>query len=105
MILEYITNIYILPLIATIIGLCLVYLYDKFEKKQYTYSIYLRISVLIYISTYGALYISKLNCLSSIGESSHSHSGGSFIDPQLAMPQGNNIKSQFEQFKIGVPSF
>lgn len=103
MILEYITNIYILPLISTIIGLCLVYLYDKFEKKQYTYSIYLRIGILIYISTYVALYISKLNCLSSIGETRHS--GGSLIDPQLAMPQGNNIKSQFEQFKIGVPTF
>jgi len=57
---EYITNIYILPLISTIIGLFLFYLYDKFEKKQYTSAHYLRISILIYISTYLTLYISKL---------------------------------------------
>jgi hypothetical protein len=103
MFLEYITNIYILPLISAIIGVCIMYLYDKFEKKQYTYSIYLRIGLLIYISTYLALYISKLNCLTSLGELAQSGGGG--LDPQLAMPQGNNIKSHFEQFKIGVPSF
>lgn len=100
MLLEYITNIYILPLISTIIGLCIVYLYDKFEKKQYTTAMYLRISILIYISTYSSLYISKLNYFSSTG----SQSGGSF-DPQLSMPHGNDLKSHLEQFKIGVPAF
>jgi hypothetical protein len=104
MLLEYITNIYVLPLISTLIGLALVYLYDKFEKKQYTSAIYLRIGVLLYISTYVTLYISKLDCLTSLGHSSHSQSGG-MIDPQLSMPQANDIKSHFEQFKIGVPTF
>jgi hypothetical protein len=104
MLLEYITNIYILPLISTLIGLALVYLYDKFEKKQYTSAIYLRIGVLLYISTYVTLYISKLDFLSSLGNSSNSQSGG-MIDPQLSMPQANDIKSHFEQFKIGVPTF
>ena len=103
MLLEYITNIYVLPLISTIIGLIMIYLYDKFEKKQYTSAVYLRIGVLLYISTYGTLYISKLDCLSS--HSRHSQSGGSMIDPQLSMPQANDIKSNFEQFKIGVPTF
>ena len=101
MLLEYITNIYILPLISTIIGLILVYLYDKFEKKQYTSSHYLRFGVLIYISTYGALYISKLNIFLSSG----TQSGGMLSDPQLSMPQGNDIKSHLEQFKIGIPTF
>ena len=104
MFLEYITNIYILPLISTIIGLCIVYLYDKFEKKQYTTPMYLRIGILIYISTYSSLYISKLNCFSSTGSSSQSGGGCSF-DPQLSMPQGNVLKSHLEQFKIGVPTF
>ena len=103
MLLEYITNIYVLPLISTIIGLIMIYLYDKFEKKQYTSAVYLRIGVLLYISTYGTLYISKLDCLSS--HPRHSQSGGSMIDPQLSMPQANDIKSNFEQFKIGVPTF
>ena len=106
MLLEYITNIYVLPLISTIIGLTIIYLYDKFEKKQYTSSNYLRFGILIYISTYITLYISKLNCLSSITSfTSNSQSGGGSIDPQLAMPQANDIKSHFEQFKIGVPTF
>jgi hypothetical protein len=102
MLLEYITNIYILPLISSIIGLCIVYLYDKFEKKQYTTAMYLRIGILIYISTYSSLYISKLDFFSSTGGSSQS--GGSF-DPQLSMPQGNDLKTHLEQFKIGVPTF
>lgn len=105
MLLEYITNIYILPLISTIVGLSLIYLYDKFEKKQYTSAIYLRIGILLYISTYVTLYISKLDCLSSLSNISHSQSGGSSIDPQLSMPQGNDIKAHLEQFKIGVPTF
>jgi hypothetical protein len=101
MLLEYITNIYILPLISSIIGLILVYLYDTFEKKQYTSSHYLRIGVLIYISTYVALYISKLHIFLPSGP----QSGGMLSDPQLSMPQGNDIKSHLEQFKIGIPTF
>ena len=100
---EYITNIYVLPLIATIIGLILVYLYDKFEKKQYTSAQYLRIGILIYISTYLTLYISKLDCFTTI--ESTMMSGGN-LDPQSVMPQGNDFnKSHLEQFKIGVPTF
>ncbi len=96
---EYITNIYILPLIATSIGLILVYLYDKYEKKQYTSAHYLRIGLLIYISSYSALYISKLGCFMS---SDTNQSGGS---TQSVMPQPNNIQNQFEQFRSGVPTF
>jgi hypothetical protein len=105
MFLEYLTNIYVLPLISTIIGLSMIYLYDKFEKKQYTSAVYLRIGVLLYISTYITLYISKLDCLTSLTHTSHTQSGGNMIDPQLSMPQANDMKSHFEQFKIGVPTF
>jgi len=99
---EYITNIYILPLIATIVGLSLVYLYDKFEKKQYTSAQYLRIGILIYISTYFTLYISKLHYFT---ETKPTMTGGN-IDPQSFMPQPNEFnKSHLEQFKIGVPTF
>ena len=57
--LEYLNNIYVLPLISTIVGIIIVYLYDKFEKKQYTKAIYLRISLLIYISSFATFYLSK----------------------------------------------
>jgi len=101
---EYINNIYILPLISTIVGLCLVYLYDKFEKKQYTSAQYLRIGILLYISSYTSLYISKLSIFTDI-EIDKTLSGGSNIDPQLIMPQPNELKKHFEHFKIGVPTF
>ena len=97
---EYITNIYILPLIATSIGLILVYLYDKYEKKQYTSAQYLRIGLLLYSSTYSALYISKLSFFTS--SDTTTQSGGS---TQSVMPQPNNIQNQFEQFRSGVPTF
>ena len=97
---EYITNIYILPFISTIIGLIIVYLYDKFEKKQYTSAQYLRIGLLLYGSTYGALYISKLSVFTF--SDTTIQSGG---DPQSAMPQPNAIHNQFEQFRSGIPTF
>ena len=101
MFLEYITSIYILPLITTIIGLLIVYLYDKFEKKQYTSAVYLRIGLLIYVSTFGTIYISRLAMFSTSG----SQSGGG-IDSQSTMPQPNEIStSHLEQFKTGVPTF
>ena len=101
MFLDYLTSIYILPLITTIIGLLIVYLYDKFEKKQYTSAVYLRIGLLIYVSTFGTIYISRLAMFTG----SSSQSGGG-INPQSMMPQPNEISSShLEQFKTGVPTF
>ena len=100
---EYLNNIYVLPLISTIIGTLIIYLYDKFEKKQYTSAIYLRIALLLYISTFGTFYISN-NLPLFTSTSSNIQSGGS-IDPQSLMPQGNDLSKHFEQFKTGVPTF
>jgi hypothetical protein len=98
MLLEYLSNIYILPLIATIIGIALLYIYDLFEKKQYTNAIYLRVGILIYISCLSTIYISRLNILQSGGGTSETST----------MPQPNEFKSSssnFEQFKTGIPTF
>ena len=100
MFLEYLTNMYVLPLIATVIGLALVYVYDLFEKKQYTNAIYLRIAVLIYVSCLATIYISRLSFLQVGGFSS-----SVAANPQSAMPQPNEFKSSFEQFKTGTPTF
>lgn len=100
--LEYLNTIYCLPLISTIIGILIVYLYDKFEKKQYTSAIYIRIALLIYISSFATFYIShNFHLFSNIGI----QSGGSSIDPQSMMPQANDLKIHMEQFKTGVPTF
>ena len=100
--LEFLNNVYCLPLISTIIGMVIVYLYDKFEKKQYTSAIYLRIAVLIYISSFATFYLShNLHLFSNMGI----QSGGSSIDPQSMMPQANDLKMNLEHFKTGVPTF
>lgn len=103
MFLEYLSNMYVLPLIATVIGLSLVYVYDLFEKKQYTNAVYLRIAVLIYVSSLATIYISRLSFL-QVGGASASSSG---MDSnfQSVMPQPNEFKSSFEQFKTGIPTF
>ena len=102
MFLEYLTNMYVLPLIATIIGLALVYIYDIFEKKQYTNAVYLRLALLIYISCLATIYISRLSFLQVGGSSLSSISD---VNPQSVMPQPNEFKSSFEQFKTGIPTF
>lgn len=95
---------YVLPLIATIIGLALVYVYDLFEKKQYTNAVYLRLALLIYISCLGTIYISRLSFL-QVGGASSTSSSSLDINPQSVMPQPNEFKSSFEQFKTGIPTF
>jgi hypothetical protein len=102
MFLEYLNNMYVLPLIATVIGLALVYVYDLFEKKQYTNAVYLRIGILIYVSCLATVYISRLSFLQVGGGTTPS---GIEISPQAAMPQPNEFKSSFEQFKTGIPTF
>ena len=102
MILEILTNTYVLPLIASIIGLIILFIYDKFEKKQYTYGTYFRIGILIYISTLAVVYLSRCDFFLT-GNSGQSGGG---LDPQSFMPGPNDIiKTTFEQFKTGIPTF
>jgi hypothetical protein len=100
--LEYLNNIYVLPLISTILGITIVYLYDKFEKKQYTSAIYLRIAILIYVSSFSTFYLSKCSFFLN---NSNLQSGGSSFDPQSMMPQANVLNTHLEQFKTGIPTF
>jgi uncharacterized transporter YbjL len=112
--LEYITNIYILPLIATIIGLIIVFIYDKFEKKQYTGANYFRFAILIYIATFSSLYLvhlasSKLSAGTSItgmfggGLANGESTGTSSQNPLSTMNEYS--KMHLEQFKTGTPTF
>ena len=94
---EYLSNPYIISLFTTIICLAIIYLYDKFEKKQYTSAIYFRFSILLYICSYLTFYLSTfINTTFSIQQ------GGSTISSEI-----NNIAKQpaFESFKTGIPTF
>lgn len=115
MFLEYIANMYVLSMLATIIGLCILYMYDKFEKKQYTNAIYMRIGILIFMSCLGTIYISRMNffqnntnSMSGGGSSSNSNnsinnlSGG--VGSDNCGIQSNDNRS-YENFKTGMPTF
>ena len=105
-VLEYLTSIYVLPILATIIGLCIVYIYDLFEKKQYSNSVYFRIGLLIYISCLATLYISRLPMLQPGGTQLQSGGGGvNQYNTQSFMPQPNEVRNSFETFKTGIPTF
>ena len=105
MILDILTNTYVLPLISSIVGLVILYAYDKFEKKQYSNGVYLRLGILIYISCLATIYLSK----SQFFLGSWIQNGGdasNIIDPQTLLSQPNEIRNnRFEQFKTGVPTF
>jgi hypothetical protein len=103
MLLDYLTNIYVIALIATLIGLALIYVYDRFEKKQYTSAMYFRFALVLYISCFGANYISKMNLPTFLQSG-----GGSANDLSTAntvSSAGEFSKLHLEQFKTGVPTF
>ena len=106
MFLEYISNMYVLSVIATVIGLCILYMYDKFEKKQYTNAIYMRIGILIFISCLGTVYISRMNFFQN---NTSNMNGGSINNINSLSNNDCNIQSNdnrsYENFKTGVPTF
>ena len=107
MFLNYITNMYVLSSIATIIGLFIVYLYDKFENKQYTNAEYFRIGILIFISCLATINISRLEFFQSGGNinSNSSNSNENSNENNNCIQQSNNVRTHYENFKTGVPTF
>ena len=108
MFLNYITNMYVLSSIATIIGLFIFYLYDKFEKKQYTNAEYFRIGILIFISCLATINISRLEFFQSGGgiiNSNNSSSNENSNENNNCIQQSNNVRTHYENFKTGVPTF
>lgn len=107
--LEYLLHIYVLPIYAVICGLCLIYLYDKFENKQYTPSIYLRLGIVIYLSTLASLLIFTTKFGGLLGDSTgNMQKGGDSMFPNEVTPGASMMeksKLHLEQFKTGVPTF
>jgi hypothetical protein len=103
--LEYFTEIYAIPIFTTIVGLAIIYAYDKFEKKQYTGAIYFRLAIVLYISAFASLYIFK-HIGALIGSGVQSGGGSVNIDsPPVTSTAGEFSKLHLEQFKTGVPTF
>lgn len=92
---EYLSNHYIISLIVTLICIGIIYLYDKFEKKQYTGAIYFRFTILLYICSYFTLYMSTYL-------TTFIQQGGSTTNIDIST---NIPKQVIETFKTGIPTF
>lgn len=103
--LEYITSFYFIALLATIIGLTTIYIYDKFEKKQYTGANYFRFAILIYISTFIALYLISTIAGKLGNGGTGLLSGGGNSDAAAVSTMNDYSKMHLEQFKTGIPTF
>jgi len=111
MFLDYISNMYVLSVIATVIGLCILYMYDKFEKKQYTNAIYMRIGILIFISCLGTVYVSRMHFFQNNTNTNAMSGGGggtvnniNNLSSSECSMQSNDNRS-YENFKTGMPTF
>ena len=108
MYLEYLTHIYVLPLYSCIFGLIIVYLYDKFENKQYTRQEYVKFALLIYFSSLVTLYIEKNNLL-KFNVSAFQSGGGCETNINTGYTQSiqsqNDLTKNMSSFKTGVPTF
>ena len=103
---EYLNTTYILPLIAVLIGLLILYIYDLFEKKQYNNAVYFRVGILIYISSFITIYISRTFFINFNLQHNTQHGGNSqTFSHQSGLQQPNEIRNAFEHFKTGVPTF
>ena len=108
---EYLTSFYSISFITTIIGLAIIYLYDRFEKKQYTGANYFRFAIVLYVSCFTSLYLvnligSKISTDGSIIP--NLFGGGSIsndIQPSISSMSEYSSKMHMEQFKTGVPTF
>lgn len=106
--LEYLTSFYTIALIATILGLLIIYIYDRFEKKQYSGANYFRFAILIYIATFGALYVTSiLSVKLAGGDDGIKIMDGGSTNSQVISTAGDYAASKMhlEQFKTGIPTF
>ncbi len=110
--LEILTNTYVLPLISVVVGLIVLWLYDKFENKQYRLSHYTRVAILIYISSFALIFIMRHNMFASITGIStipNTQSGGgnqtSVTPPKNNFDLDIDMPGYGEHFNTGLPTF
>lgn len=94
---EYLSNQYIIALFTTIICLGIIYIYDKFEKKQYTTAIYFRFAILLYLCSYLTFYLSTF-----VNTTFNIQQGGTITTPDITNIPKTPV---FESFKTGIPTF
>lgn len=99
---EYITNIYIFPLIGVILGLFVYHFYHKIDDKNYlTKNDYFKCAVLVYLVCFALLFLQQnMVLVSSLGESSVSTGkSGTIVNISSMDLDADNI------FSTGHPTF
>ena len=118
---DYLTNIYIISLIGSLLGLLLTYLYDKFEKKEYSSKVYFKVFMLTYIASLVTLYVFNLvnnnNVVSpksvsvntppntSISVNKTELVGGAQVNNTVPTNVSKPFSLESQQFNTGTPTF
>tara|TARA_B100001057_G_C22786894_1_gene925970 strand:- start:105 stop:503 length:399 start_codon:yes stop_codon:yes gene_type:complete len=130
---SFLKNIYIQALAGTLVTILFIFLYDKFEKKDFTKVEYVKFACLSYISCLASLYVSMFfsnssNCpmvstnVSPVKMSSDTKSmTGGGLNNNLSKNLSNNLSNNssnssannnimndinnLERFKTGNPGF
>ena len=100
--LEYLTNIYIFPLIGVVLGLFVYHFYHKIDDKNYlTKGDYFKCAVLIYLVCFAILFLQQNMVLASNTGTSviPNGKGGEITDIASVDLDADNI------FSTGHPSF
>lgn len=118
---NILTNKYVLSIIGSLICLLVTFLYDKFEKKEYSYAVYAKMMILGYIISIATILLFNFLQSSSIvkqvastnGSSSTQTISESILDDSVKAATniatqnlGNqDIPLNQLKFKIGTPTF
>lgn len=107
---NILTNKYVISILGSLICLITTYLYDKFEKKEYSYAVYFKIMILGYLASISTILASSFlssttNPVSVTNEIVKDTVEAATTTAQVATAASQNIPLNQLKFKIGTPTF
>ena len=108
---NILTNKYVISILGSLVCLITTYLYDKFEKKEYSYAVYFKIMVLGYLASISTILASSFLSSTTNPVSVTSEIVKDTVDAaatttaQVAATASQNIPLNQLKFKIGTPTF
>jgi predicted PurR-regulated permease PerM len=130
---EYLTNKYLISLLGSLMAFLATYMYDKFEKKEYSYAVYAKMMILGYVISVGILAVFQMigsgsssmqlpNVVDVVSNTSQAVTGSQLpavpqpvpstvqttsarVGSGMVSRQAPNIPLDQLRFKIGSPAF
>ena len=107
---NILTNKYVISILGSLVCLITTYLYDKFEKKEYSYAVYFKIMVLGYLASISTIVASNLlssntGPVSVASEIVKDTVEAATTTAQLSTTASQSIPLNQLKFKIGTPTF